>query len=140
MNDRDRLPALIGDIYDAVLDPAQRIDVLEKIASFTDGHSSGLLSKHSLSHAENLYCCIGTDPDSLRVYSECYPKFDLVVNARSTGVEQVLSTADLVPYRPGRKRRHYHGWTAHRGDAAEHVAGVAECTRLPVCVRAGSIQ
>jgi hypothetical protein len=54
MNDREQLSALIGDIYDAALDPAQRTDVIEKIASFTGGHSGGLLSKHSLGHSENL--------------------------------------------------------------------------------------
>jgi hypothetical protein len=34
MNDKEQFSALIGDIYDAALDPAQRIDVLEKIARF----------------------------------------------------------------------------------------------------------
>src|SRR5712664_3588340 len=70
MNIDEQLSVLIGDIYDAVLDPTQRRDVLDKIASFTRGQSGGLLSKHSLSNSENLYCYIGADPDSLRVYSE----------------------------------------------------------------------
>jgi hypothetical protein len=52
MNDREQFSALIADIYDAALDPAQRT-----------GHSGGPLSKHSLGTSENLYC-------SLQVYSE----------------------------------------------------------------------
>jgi hypothetical protein len=47
MNDSKQLSVLIGDIYDAALDPSQRTDVLDKIASFTGGHSGGLLSKHA---------------------------------------------------------------------------------------------
>jgi len=33
MNDNEQLAVLIGDIYDAALDPAQRADVLEKIVA-----------------------------------------------------------------------------------------------------------
>jgi hypothetical protein len=58
MNDREQFSALIADIYDAALDPAQRT-----------GHSGGPLSKHSLGTSENLYCYIGADPGSLQ-YSE----------------------------------------------------------------------
>src|SRR4051794_21925112 len=76
MNINEQLSALIGDIYDAVLDPTQRIDVLDKIASFTGGHSGGLLSKHCLSKSQNLYCYVGANPESLRAYSESYPKLD----------------------------------------------------------------
>jgi hypothetical protein len=105
MNVRERLPALIGHIYDAVLDPAQRIDVIGKIASFAGGHSGGLLSKHCLSNSENLYCYIGADPDSLQAYSESYPKLDPTADAPPFGVEQVASTADLVPYEEFRPLR-----------------------------------
>ena len=37
MDDREQLSALIGDIYDAVFDPTQRTDVLDRIADFTGG-------------------------------------------------------------------------------------------------------
>jgi len=45
MDVREQLSALIADIYDAALDPAQRTDVIEKIASFAGGHLGGLFSK-----------------------------------------------------------------------------------------------
>ena len=70
MNDREQFSALIADIYDAALDPAQQTDVIEKIASFTGGYSGGILSKHSLGASDNLYCYIGADPQSLQVYLE----------------------------------------------------------------------
>ena len=53
MNEGERLSALIGDIYVGALNPAQRTDLLDKVASFTGGHSGGLLSKHSLSKSES---------------------------------------------------------------------------------------
>jgi DNA-binding CsgD family transcriptional regulator len=136
MNDREQLSALIGDIYDAALDPAQRICVVDKIASFAGGHSGGLLSKHSLSKSENLYCYIGADPESLQVYSESYPKLDPTADVPSFGVEQIVSTSDLVPYEEFRRGRFYQEWARPHGwvDVASAVIekSAASCTFLSV--------
>jgi DNA-binding CsgD family transcriptional regulator/PAS domain-containing protein len=136
MDDRQQLSALIGDIYDAALDPAQRIDVVDKIASFTGGQSGGLLSKHSLGKSDNLYCYIGADPESLRVYSESYPKLDLTADSPGVGIEQVVSTADLVPYEEFRRGRFYREWARPQGwvDVASVVIekSPTSCTFLSV--------
>ncbi|MDB5575821.1 MAG: LuxR family transcriptional regulator, partial [Bradyrhizobium sp.] len=123
MDDREQLSALIGDIYDAVFDPDHRTDVLDRIADFTGGHSGGLLSKHalgnsmgkSLGKAEHLYCYIGNDPESLRAYSESYPKLKSTADPLSVGVEQIVSTADLVPYEEFRRGRFYREWARPHG-------------------------
>ena len=136
MNDHEQLAALIGDIYDAALDPAQRTGVLEKIASFTGGHSGGLLSKRTLSRSENLYCYIGSDPESLRAYSESYPKLDPTVDSHSFGVAQVVSATDLVPYEEFRRGRFYREWARPHGwvDIASVVIekSATSCTFLSV--------
>jgi DNA-binding CsgD family transcriptional regulator len=136
MNDSKQLPALIGEIYDAVIDPAQRNDVLDKIASFTGGHSGGLLSKHSLSKSEILYCYVGADPNSLQVYSESYPKLDPTADSPSFSVEQVVSTTDLVPYEEFRRGRFYREWARPHGwvDVASAVIEKSpiSCTFLSV--------
>jgi DNA-binding CsgD family transcriptional regulator len=136
MNDSKRLPTLIGDIYDAVIDPAQRNDVLDKIASFTGGHSGGLLSKHSLSKSEALYCYVGADPNSLQVYSESYPKLDPTADSPCFGVEQVVSATDLVPYEEFRRGRFYREWARPHGwvDVASAVIekSATSCTFLSV--------
>jgi DNA-binding CsgD family transcriptional regulator/PAS domain-containing protein len=136
MNDSKRLPTLIGDIYDAVIDPAQRNDVLDKIANFTGGHSGGLLSKHSLSKSEVLYCYVGADPNSLQVYSESYPKLDPTADSPCFGVEQVVSATDLVPYEEFRRGRFYREWARPHGwvDVASAVIekSATSCTFLSV--------
>jgi DNA-binding CsgD family transcriptional regulator len=136
MNINEQLSVLIGDIYDAVLDPTQRVDVLDKIAIFTGGHSGGLLSKHSMSKSENLYCYIGADPGSLRVYSESYPKLDPTADLPGFGVEQVVSTTDLVPYEEFRRGRFYREWAQPQGwvDVASAVIekSATSCTFLSV--------
>ena len=136
MNDREQLSTLIGDIYDAVLDPAQRTDVIGKIASFSGGHSGGLLSKHSLGCSENLYCYIGADPESLQAYSESYPKLDPTAAAHSFGVAQVVSATDVVPYDEFRRGRFYREWARPHGwvDVASAVVekSATSCTFLSV--------
>jgi DNA-binding CsgD family transcriptional regulator len=136
MNDSTRLPALIGDIYDSVIDPAQRNHVLDKIASFTGGHSGGLLSKHSVSKSEALYCYVGADPDCLQVYSESYPKLDPTADSPCFGVEQVVSATDLVPYEEFRRGRFYREWARPHGwvDVASAVVekSATSCTFLGV--------
>jgi DNA-binding CsgD family transcriptional regulator/PAS domain-containing protein len=136
MNINEQLSALIGDIYDAVLDPIQRIDVLDKIASFTGGHSGGLLSKHCLSKSQNLYCYIGADPESLQAYSESYPKLDPTADVPAFEVAQVVSTSDLVPYDEFRRGRFYREWARPQGwvDVASAVIekSATSCTFLSV--------
>ena len=136
MNDSKRLPTLIGDIYDAVIDPTQRNEVLDKIAAFTGGHSGGLLSKHSLSKSDVLYCYVGADPNSLQVYSESYPKLDPTADSPCFGVEQVVSATDLVPYEEFRRGRFYREWARPHGwvDVASAVIekSATSCTFLSV--------
>jgi DNA-binding CsgD family transcriptional regulator/PAS domain-containing protein len=136
MDDREQLSTLIGDIYDAALDPEQRIRVLDKVARFTGGHSGGLLSKHSLNKSETIYCYVGADPESLRAYSESYPKLDPTAGLPSFGIEQVVSTADLVPYEEFRRGRFYREWARPHGwvDIASAVIekSATSCTFLSV--------
>jgi hypothetical protein len=53
--------------------------------------------------AEHLYCYIGNDSESLRAYSECYPKLNSTADPHAAAAEQIVSTADLVPYEEFRR-------------------------------------
>jgi DNA-binding CsgD family transcriptional regulator len=89
-----------------------------------------------LSSSEDLYCYIGADPESLQVYSESYPKLDPTADSPSFGVEQVVSTADLVPYEEFRRGRFYREWARPQGwvDVASAVIekSTTSCTFLSV--------
>jgi DNA-binding CsgD family transcriptional regulator/PAS domain-containing protein len=138
MNIGEQLSSLIGDIYDATLDPVQRNNVLDRIAKFTGGHSGGLLSKHLLNNSDKVYCYIGAGPDGLRAYSESFSKFALTADA-PCGAEQVVSTADLVPYEEFRQGRFYKEWARPQGwvDIASVVIDRSpeRCTMLSVVRR-----
>lgn len=136
MDDREQLSALIGDIYDAVFDPTKRANVLDRIAEFAGGHSGGLLSRHALGKAENLYCYIGNEPESLQAYSESYPKLNTAADPLSVGVDQIVSTTDLMPYEEFRRGRFYRQWARPNGwvDIASAVIekSATSCTFLSV--------
>ena len=115
MKHREQLSALISVIYDGALEPARRTDVLERIAQFTGGHSSGLLVKHSPATSDNLYCYIGAHRESLQAYSEDYAELDATLELPTFGAEQVVSATDLVPYEEFRRGRFYREWARPQG-------------------------
>src|SRR3954471_16698267 len=115
MKHREQLSALISVIYDGALEPARRTDVLERIAQFTGGHSSGLLVKHSPATSDNLYCYIGAHRESLQAYSEDYAELDATLELPAFGNEQVVSATDLVPYEEFRRGRFYRQWARPQG-------------------------
>ena len=115
MTDKEQLSTLISGIYDAALEPAQRSDVLDRIARFTGGHSSGLLVKHSLTNSDSLYCYLGEDQESLQAYSEEYPELEPTESSDPFEAQQVVTTTDLVPYDEFRRGRFYREWAQPQG-------------------------
>lgn len=121
MQKYDKLPDLIGDIYDAALDPAAWSDVLAKIADFAGGRASVILSKDTSNKFGNAYHCFGIDNRYLKSYSKTYWEFDPVERLVSQDVEQVVSLPDLVPYNEFRRGRFFQEWIRPQGwvDAAK---------------------
>jgi DNA-binding CsgD family transcriptional regulator/PAS domain-containing protein len=115
MTDKEQLSTLISGIYDAALEPEQRSDVLDRIAQFTGGHSSGLLVKHSLTNSDSLYCYLGADSESLQAYSEEYPELEPTVDSDAFDAQQVVSATDLVPYEEFRRGRFFREWAEPQG-------------------------
>src|SRR3954449_6008218 len=130
MKDKEQLSTLISGIYDAAIEPAQRSDVLDRIARFTGGHSSGLLVKHSLTNSDSLYCYLGDDPESLQAYSEEYPELEPAASSNPFDAQQVVTTTDLVPYDEFRRGRFYREWAKPQGwvDVASAVIERSDTT------------
>jgi len=117
------LTNLTGNIYDAVLDPAQWTGVLARIADFVGGQAGGLLSKDSVSKSGNAHYHVGVDPHYMRLYRESYWKLDPMGALSFCDVEQIASISDLVPYDEFREGRFYREWVRPQGwvDAANAV-------------------
>ena len=67
---------LIGDIYDAALNPSAWGTVLEKLAHFVGGQAAGLLSKDMVSKAGNAYFFYGLDLAYQKSYAQTYWRHD----------------------------------------------------------------
>jgi DNA-binding CsgD family transcriptional regulator len=130
------LTGLIGDIYDAVLEPAQWSDVLTRITEFVGGEAGGLLSKNSVSKLGNAHHHVGVDPHYMKLYLETYSKFDPMSTLPFFDVEQVVSTPDLMPYDEFCEGRFYQEWARPQGwvDAANAVLekSMTSCAYLSV--------
>lgn len=111
MRDVEQLSLLIGDIYDAALDPALWPRVLEGSASFVGGTASGLFIKDSVHKTHNNVITWGYDPDYTRVYLEKYVRLDPFTTGQFFfDIEEPISLADIVPHEEFRKSRFYDEW------------------------------
>ena len=138
MSDSEQLSELIGDIYDAALDPAQRTDVLDRLANFTGGQSGGLLLKHSVSRSENLYCYIGSDPEGLQAHSQGNSPLVSTLDSKP-GLGSVVQAAETVPSeRPplSDRRSKSPGWAGVASTLIERSG--ASCTFLSITRRRAS--
>jgi DNA-binding CsgD family transcriptional regulator len=106
---------LIGDIYDASLDPAMWTIVLEQISDFVGGQAAALVFKDTGSAFVEAHYQFGIDPHRMRLYSETYSKFDPLAAVTLVGVGQIVSLPDLVCYEEYCKGRFYQEWAAPQG-------------------------
>lgn len=110
------LSAVIGDIYDAAIDPALWTQALESICKFVGGSSAALLWHDSgleRSEALHLYNC---DPHYIRLYFEKYLPLNPMFPA-ATFVDEgaVVADEDIMPRAELNKTRFYKEWIKPQG-------------------------
>jgi DNA-binding CsgD family transcriptional regulator len=110
-DEAERLSHLLGDIYDAALDPARWSLVLENVASFVGGCASALFIKDSVRKTQNNIYTWGYDPEYTRKYLEEYIKLDPFTTGQFFfEIEQPISLADIMPHAEFRETRFYAEW------------------------------
>lgn len=106
--DTERLSDLIGGIYDAALDPALWIDVLERASAFVGGCSATIYSKDSVSRTADISLVYGVDDNFQRKYADEYVKLDPTTSTLFFyGVEEIVSSGDILPYQEFLETRFY---------------------------------
>jgi DNA-binding CsgD family transcriptional regulator/PAS domain-containing protein len=128
----DDLPvfsALIGDIYDAAVDPTRWSAVLLKLRNFIGGSGAAIFSKDATTKSLNVhYDCGGVDPHYQQLYLEKYEKIDPSTTAHVLAdVEQTIATADIMPYDDFRATRFYKEWGEPQG-LVDFIATVLDKT------------
>ena len=108
----EQVSALIGDIYDAAIAPAQWPEVLAQIASFVGGTAAALFCKDAATKRGNVYYdCGGTDPRYKQLYFEDYIKID----PSSTGhcfadIGKPVTIPEILDYDEFIQTRFYQEW------------------------------
>jgi DNA-binding CsgD family transcriptional regulator/PAS domain-containing protein len=99
MHDPGRLSALIGDIYDAALNPTQWSKVLEETAGFVGGSAALLFWKDLASRSGQAFYQWGIDPIYVQSYFDKYIKFDPATSCQLFArVGDIISMKDFIAY------------------------------------------
>ena len=123
----EQLSALIGDIYDAALDPALWPAALRGAASFVGGMAGSLYTKDATSKSGYIHYDDGVlERRYIDLYFEKFVKFDPTTTRHFfTAVEQAVSTADIMLYDEFAKTRFYQEW-ARPQHLVDHLSAVLD--------------
>jgi DNA-binding CsgD family transcriptional regulator len=125
----EAVSSLIGDIYDAALDPALWDGVLPKARALIGGCAAALFSKDATRKSLNVhYDDGGLDPRYKQLYFDKYVKLDPTTTGHVFAeIGQPISTADLFPVGEFRDTRFYREWSQPQG-LADFVCAVLDKT------------
>jgi DNA-binding CsgD family transcriptional regulator len=98
VNETEEVSLLIGDVYDASLDPALWPEVFKKVAQYTGGSASYLVWQDIIAGNSDGYFAAGHDPQFLQLYHQKYSKLNpLFPTMVFHDVEKALSIPDCLP-------------------------------------------
>jgi DNA-binding CsgD family transcriptional regulator len=122
MHESELLSALVGDIYDAALNPALWVDVLRKARGFIGGCAIALSWKDVVAKRGGSYFDEGNlVPPYRQLYFDTYVKLDPCTTGQFFAeIGEPIATADLIPYEEFVQTRFYKEWVQPQGlvDAA----------------------
>ncbi len=116
MPEAEELSALIGDIYDAVLEPTLWPRVLPRSAQFVGGPAASLFSKDAARKSGDYAYDCGIDAHYRQLYFEKYIKLDpLTIGHFYAEVEVPVAVADIMSYAEFLETRAFQEWGRPQG-------------------------
>jgi len=110
------LSELVGDIYDAALDPALWPAILADIGAYVGGSAATLFWKNATDKSGDFFYESGTDRHYAQLYFDKYIKLDPLTSAHVFAeIDQPISTADLIPFAEFHQTRFYKEWVRPQG-------------------------
>jgi DNA-binding CsgD family transcriptional regulator len=129
-----QLSALIGDIYDAALDPVLWASVVEKAGRFVGGSAASIFWQDAVHGTGNAYYNFGVDPRYEKLYFDTYIKFDPLSAAYLTiNVGDVISNSNIIPHDEFIETRFYKEWAQPQGWVDNVIAALE---RSPISIAA----
>lgn len=117
MDEAARLSAVIGDLYDAVLDPSLWSVVLGEARDFVGGSAAAIFAKDAAATTLTVFHHDGgIDPHYTQLYYERYMALDPSNTAHFfSTVGEPISTADFIDYDEFHETRFYKEWAKPQG-------------------------
>jgi DNA-binding CsgD family transcriptional regulator len=135
MGGTETITTLIGDIYEAALDPSAWPNTLRKVNEFVGAQASGIYSRDAISKTGITHHYFGADPFYIQLYAESHARYDPLAIFPPMG--RVTAIPDLVSYEEYRRGPFYREWLRPQGfaDAVNVVLanrGLTRATLLTV--------
>ncbi|MBR0690283.1 helix-turn-helix transcriptional regulator [Bradyrhizobium manausense] len=112
----NRLSSLVGEIYDAAVNPAQRNTALEQVAGFVGGSAVTILSRDAARLSIEIHQHYGTDLRFRELYRDRYVELDPLLDRHlRLAVEQTIGVADVMPYSDFVTTSFYREWVEPQG-------------------------
>jgi DNA-binding CsgD family transcriptional regulator len=116
VNEAEELSRLIGDIYDASLDPALWPAALAKASRFVGGSAVSLTSQDLVERKSNLYFASGHESDFMQRYVGTYSKINpLFPVGYFFDVERTVVVPDCLPWAEFCRTRFAVEWVSPQG-------------------------
>jgi hypothetical protein len=112
MDEVEEASQLIGDIYDAALDPSLWPHVLERTCGYIGGLAAGLLSQDSVHKNATFHFVWGDDAHYTQLYNETYSKINPTTLATllQARAGEVIALSDVIPIEEYLSSRFYKEW------------------------------
>ncbi|WP_234680823.1 helix-turn-helix transcriptional regulator [Bradyrhizobium monzae] len=112
----NRFSSLVGEIYDAAVDPAQRSAALEQVAGFVGGSAVTILSRDAARLSIEIHQHYGTESRFRELYRDRYVELDPLLDRHlDLPVEQIIGVADVMPYSDFVATSFYREWVEPQG-------------------------
>ena len=129
MSGPEQVASLIGDIYDAALDPSRWTAVLQRTRDVVGGSAAVVFSKDARTKRLQIYHhCGGMDPHYRQLYFDHYEKLDPTTGAQvMSGIGEPIGTVDIMAIEDFQKTRFYQEWRRPQG-VVDFVAAALDKT------------
>ncbi|MDA9520776.1 LuxR family transcriptional regulator [Bradyrhizobium sp. CCBAU 11434] len=116
MLEANRFSSLVGEIYDAAVDPAQRGAALEQVAGFVGGSAVTILSRDAARLSLEIHQHYGTDSRFRELYRDRFVELDPLLDRHlDLAVERTVGVADVMPYSDFVATSFYREWVEPQG-------------------------
>jgi DNA-binding CsgD family transcriptional regulator len=116
MDQPKQFSELIGEIYDAALDPSLWTEIVGKAGRFVGGQAAAIHSKSPTAKTITIHYQSGLDPYYMQIYLDEYVKLDPTMIAHYfADIEQPIAVADIIPHHELVETRFYKEWVQPQG-------------------------